>query len=223
MCSLHGEPATVQDFRGIGEGSTQVARVLTVHVLAELANVKGCPAAAQFAAVAVPGPAEGRRAWENPETEPRGPVSKPAIHRAVGSIDLAALEEVGVRSSRPRFPLARALAANRNAGNHDETVALVNLASGAPLALPGFTDDGGERAAMRDLPELSDIRGTVITVDALRTVGTSAALITHGCGGNHAFTVKGNAPETFGILDGGDRENDTTRHFAEDLDKRHGP
>lgn len=184
---------------------------------------EGLPRRRAVRAVAVPGPAEAIGAWESPGTELRGRVSKPAIHRVVGSIDPAALEEMGARSSRPRFPLARALAAHHNAENHFETAVLVDIASGAPLALPGFTDDGGERAAMRDLPEFSDIRGTVITVDALRTVGTSAALITHGCGGNHAFTVKGNAPETFGILDGGDRENDTTRHFAEDLDKRHGP
>ena len=124
----------------------------------------------------------------------------------------------------PVFPLARALAAHHNAENHFETAVLVDLASGAPLALPGFTDDGGERAAMRDLPELSDIRGTVITVDALRTVGTSAALITHGCGGQPCLHRQGQrAGDIWQSSTAVTGENDTTRHFAEDLDKRHGP
>lgn len=159
-----------------------MACVLTAHVLAEPANVNGCLAAGQFAQPLSRVQLKAFGAWENPGTGSRGPVPKSAIHRVIGPIDPAAIEEVRARCSRPRVPLARALAANRNAENHDGTVTLVDNASGATLALPGFNDDGGERAAMHDLPERSGIRGTVTTVDALHTVRAAAALIAHGCG-----------------------------------------
>ena len=230
MRSLHGELAAVPDFRrGQGRKHT-VACVLTVHILAERANMKGCLAAAQFARSLSQDELEAVGAWVNPRTGLREPVSKSTLHRVVQSIDPEALETVVARYARPRFPLARALAAdgkrirgaNRTGENHYETVALVDHASGAPLSLLGFTDAGGEQAALRDLLQRSDIRGTVITVDALHTVRATATLITQTCGADYVFTVKGNAPETFDILDGIDWEKDATGHFTEDLDKRHG-
>ncbi len=222
--SLHDELAAVQDFRR-GQGRKHTAAcVLTVHVLAELANMKGCLAAAQFARSLSPAQLEAIGAWKNPRTGVRDPVSKSTIHRVVQSIDPAALEDVVARYSRPRFPLARARAADgkRTGESHYETVALVDHASGAPLGLLGFNGDGGEPAAMHDLLERSDIRGTVITVDALHTVRATATLITQGCGADYVFTVKGNASETFGILDSINWERDATGHFAEDLEKCHG-
>ena len=89
MRSLHGELTAVQDFRR-GQGRKRTMdRVLTAHVLsAELANIKGCLAAAQFA-------------------------------RLLSEVQLTA---------------------------------------------------GSERAAMHDRLEISGIRGTLITFDALHTV-----------------------------------------------------
>ena len=78
--------------------------------------------------------------------------------------------------------LARALAAdgrrvrvaNHNGEGHHETVALVDHETGAPFALLNFGDDSGELAAAHDLLERSDIRGRVITLDALHTTRRTA-------------------------------------------------
>ena len=63
-----------------------VACTLTVHVLAKLANMKGCLAAVQFAR-AVGGEPGAVGAWRNPRTGLREPVSKPTLHWAVQSVD----------------------------------------------------------------------------------------------------------------------------------------
>ena len=230
MRSLHAELAAVPDFRRTQGRKHAVACVLAVHVLAELANMKGCLAAAQFARSLSQEELEAVGAWRNPKTGLREPVSKSTIHRVVQSVDPEALEDVVGRWSRPRLPLARALAAdgkrirgaNRNGDGHHETVALVDHATGAPFALLNFGDEGGELAATHDLLERSDVRGKVITLDALHTTRKTAKMVTGRCGADYVFSVKGNAPETFGILDGIDWERDATGRFAEDLEKAHG-
>ena len=124
-----------------------------------------------------------------------------------------------------RLPLARALAAdgkrirgaNRNGEDHHETVALVDHASGAPFALLNFGEEGGELAAAHDLLERSDIRGKVITLNALHTTRKTAKLITERA--DYVFAVKGNSPETFGILDSIDWERDAAGRFEEDVEK----
>ncbi len=60
----------------------------------------------------------------------------------------------------------------------------------------------------------------MITLDA--TTRKTAALITRRCGADYVFSVKGNAPETFDILDGIDWETDASGRFKEKLDKAHG-
>ena len=209
MRSLRAELAAVPDFRRAQGRKHTVACVLAVHILAELANMKGCLAAAQFARSLSQEELAAVGAWRNPKTGLREPVSKSTLHRVVQSVDTEALEDVVNRWSRPRIHLARALAAdgkrirgaNRNGGGHHETVALAGHETGAPFALLNFGDEGGETAAAQDLLERSDIRGRVITLDALHTTRKTAKLITQRCGADYVFTVKGNAPETFDILD----------------------
>ncbi len=228
MLSLHAELAAVPDFRRAQGRKHTVACVLAMHVLAELANMKGCLAAAQFARSLSQAELEAVGAWTNPKTGLREPVSKSTIHRVVQSVDPEALEDVIARWSRPRLHLARALAAdgkrirgaNRNGEDHHETVALVDHASGAPFALLNFGEEGGELAAAHDLLERSDIRGKVITLDALHTTRKTAKLITERA--DYVFAVKGNSPETFGILDSIDWERDAAGRFEEDVEKAHG-
>ena len=104
-------------------------------------------------------------------------------------------------------PTARRIrGANRNGDGHHETVALVDHHSGAPFALLNFDEDGGERAATHDLLERSDISGKVITLDALHTTRNTAKLITQRA--DYVFVVKGNASQTFDILDTIDWDSD---------------
>ncbi len=112
--SLYAELAAIPDFRRAQGRKHTAASVLTVHVLAEFANMKGCVAAAQFARSLSQEELEAIGAWLNPKTGLREPVSKSTIHRVIQSIDPEALEDVltHTRWSRPRLHLARALAAD---------------------------------------------------------------------------------------------------------------
>ena len=230
MRSLYGELAAIPDFRRAQGKKHTVACVLAVHILAELANMKGCLAAAQFARSLTQEELKAVGAWRNPKTGLYEPVSKSTLHRVVQSVDPEALEDAVGRYGKPRILLARALAAdgkrirgaNRNGEGHHETVALVDHASGAPFALLNFDDEGGEQAATHDLLERSDIRSRVITLDALHTTRKTAALITERCGADYVFSVKGNAPETFAILDTIDWDTDASDRFTEELQKAHG-
>ena len=230
MRSLHAELAAVADFRRAQGRKHTVACVLTVHVLAELANMKGCLAAEQFARSLTQAELKAVGAWRSPKTGRYEPVSKSTLHRVVQSVDPEALEDALGRYGKPRIHLARALAAdgkrirgaNRNGAGHHETVALVDHASGAPFALLNFDDKGGELAATHDLLERHDVRGRVITLDALHTTRKTAALITQRCGADYVFSVKGNAQETFAILDSIDWDKDASGRFTEDLGQAHG-
>ena len=134
------------------------------------------------------------------------------------------------RWSRPRLSLARAIAAdgkrirgaNRNGDGHHETVTLVDHVTGAPFAILGYNDDGGEIAALNDLLLRCDIRGRIITVDALHTTRETARLITERCGADYVLNVKGNASETFALLDSIDWERDRDRAHVGESEKQHG-
>lgn len=230
MRSLLAELAAVPDGRRAQGRKHQVESVLAVHVLATLANMRGCLAAAQFAQSLSQAELAAIGAWRNPRTGLREPPAKSTLHRVVQSVDPEALEDVLRRFSAPRLPLARALAgdgkrirgANRNGDGHHETVALVDHATGAPVALLGFADEGGERAAMHDLLERTGIRGRTVTLDALHTVRNTARLITERCGADYVMAVKANAPETFALLEGIDWERHRDGRHAEAPAKGHG-
>ena len=127
--SLHAELAAVPDFRQAQGRKHTVASVLTVHVLAEIANMtRAASPPMQFARALSQDESEAVSAWRNPRTGRCEPVSKSTLHRVVQSVDPEALEDVVGRWSRPRLPLARALAADgkrilgaiRNGDGHHE-------------------------------------------------------------------------------------------------------
>ena len=111
MRALHAELMRIPDFRRRQGRKHTVACVLCVHILAELANMKGCLAAAQFARALSQEELEAVGAWRNRRTGLCVPPSKSTIHRVVQMIDPEALEDVVGRYCGPRLPLARALAA----------------------------------------------------------------------------------------------------------------
>ena len=230
MRSLYDELAALPDHRRAQGRKHPVACVLAVHILATLANMRGCLAAEQFARSLSQEELAAIGAWRNPKTGRREPVAKSTLHRVVQAVDPEAIEGVLNRFAPARLPLARALAAdgkrirgaNRNGGGHHETVALVDHDTGAPVATLGFGDKGGERAALRDLLERTDIRARVVTLDALHTVRDTARLITLRHGADYLMTVKANAPETFAALSAIDWGRRRDGCHAEDPVKAHG-
>ena len=229
MRSLYAELAAIPDYRRAQGRKHTVACVLTIHLLATMANMKGCLAAAQFAKALSQDELEAVGAWKNPKTGLYEPVAKSTLHRVVQSVDPEALEAVLHRYAQTRIPLARALAgdgkrirgANRNGDGHHETVTLVDHTSGAPVAMLGFADQGGELAALHDLLERIDIQDKIITLDALHTVRNTARRILSG-DADYVMAVKGNAPETFKHLDLIDWKQVRDGHYAEEPTKAHG-
>ena len=86
-----------------------------------------------------------------------------------------------------------------NDDTHFETVTLVTHA-GHPLASRCCRDEGGEIAATRALLEDVDVRGCLITLDALHTTRDTERAIVETHGADYLLAVKGNCPETFAAL-----------------------
>ena len=234
MRSLHTELAGIQDWRRAQGCKHSLAGTLTVIVLATLANMKGCSAAARFGKSLSQEELAAIRVRRNKRTGLFEPPAKSTIHRAMEAVDPEILENVLRRCLGHRIQIARALAtdgkriqaASRNGMGHHKTVALIDHATGAPVEIPGHHDGGGggggDLAAMHDLLKRSDIRGKVITLEGQYTVRDTARLITERRGADYVFTVKDNAPKTHAALGGIDWERERDGHYAEDATKAHG-
>lgn len=228
--SLYQELTEVKDFRR-GQGRKHsVASVLSVYILARLANLRGPIAAAEYAQLLSQRELEAIGAWKNPKTGRYVPVSKSTLHRVISSVDPEEIEAVLRRFSRPRLQLGRAIAvdgkrirgANRNGEDHFETATLVEHASRLPVATLSFNDDGGEIAAVRALLEKVDVSGRVLTLDALHTTRETARVIVRTHAADYLLTVKENAPETHQLLSTIDWERDATGFSRQDTDLAHG-
>ncbi len=204
--------------------------MLATYLLARLSNMRGPVAAAECAGTLSQRETEAPGAWKDPKTGRFVPVSEPALHRVVASVDPERFEAALQRFATARPNLGRAIAvdgkrirgANRNGAGHHETATLVDHATRAPLASLAFNEEGGEVAAVHAPLERVPVDGRVITLDALHTTRKTARLIKDTHGADYLMTVKGNAPETREILASIDREEDGSGHFAEDIDKARG-
>ena len=167
----------------------------------------------------------------NPKTGLREPVSKSTLHRVVQSVDPEALEDVLGRYGKPRFPPRPGARRRRQAHSRRQPHRREPLRDRGPrrprLRRTSFaarlhrcrrrTGGLARPSAAQRHPRHGDHRRRVA-----HGARKTATLITQTCGADYVFTVKGNAPETFDILDGIDWEKDATGHFTEDLDKCHG-
>ncbi len=169
MRSLHDELAVIEDFRRAG--STRCA-----HVLAELANMKGCLAAAQFAQslsrdeLKAIGGTRGRSCASRPPGRPSTGSSGRSIPRRSRMCSAA-----GSPGRLP--PTASASAA--------PTATATTRPWPSRLRRTLRAVELRRRRAGGHLLERTDVRGKVIT----RTM--SATLITRCCGADHVFPVKG--------------------------------
>ena len=228
--SLYDELMRVPDFRRAQGRKHTSASVLAVHILALLADMHGCLAAAQYAKSLNQTELEALGAWHNPKSGRFVPVSKSTLHRVVANADPAAVEAVLRRYAAPRLQIGQALAtdgkrirgANRNVDGHFETATIVAHGTGVPFASLNFHDEDGEVAAVRALLDEVPVAGRVITIDALHTVRDTARAIVETHGADYLMTVKRNAQETFRTLETIDWEKDATGGFDEAFDKAHG-
>jgi len=229
--SLYEELECVGDFRRAQGRRHTVACVLAIYILAFLSRMRGPVAAAQYAKNLSQGELEMLGAWYNKKKQRFCPPSKSTMHKVISSLDTQQLEDVIRRYSSQRLGFAQAVAidgkrirgANRNGEDHYEVVTLVEHGSGFPVAGIDYREEGTERAAALDLiSRVEDVRGRVITLDALHTTKKTAKTIVNECGADYLFTVKGNSQLTCERLSSVDWERDATGHFTEKIDKVHG-
>ena len=173
-------------------------------------------------------------AWRDPEARRWVAPSDSTLCRVFADTDPDALQEVLRRWAAPRTipsgpqPVLaadgkRLRGANRHTaqGVDFETVTLVTH-DGRPLATRCCRDEGGESAALRALLDDVEVRGSVLTVDALHTTRDTALAIVDLHGADYLFTVKGNCPETFAALSALDWAAPGVRHDAAAPEKGHG-
>ena len=94
--------------------------------------------------------------------------------------------------------------------------------SGRPLASRCCRDEGGERAALRALLDEVDLRGSVITLDALHATRDLERALVDIHQADYLLTIKGNCPETLAALTGLDWTGSRVRHHAGAPEKGHG-
>ena len=110
MRALNGELMRIQGFRRRQGCKQTVACVPCVHIHAELANMRGCLATAQFAKALSQAELAAVCTWRNRRTGLCEPHFRASIHRVVRMIVPEALEDVVGRHCAPGIPLARARA-----------------------------------------------------------------------------------------------------------------
>ena len=208
--------------------------VLAICALARLSGLCGPAATERFAKLLDQEALRALGAWRNP-TEGRWVApSDSTICRVVADTDPDALAAVLGKWAAPRFAGTAAIPAlaadgkrirgvNRhtNEDTHFETVTLVSHA-GHPLASRCCRDEGGEVAATRALLEDVDVRGCLITLDALHTTRDNERTIIETHGADYLLAVKGNCPETFAALTTLDWNAAAVRHHVAEPEQGHG-
>ena len=212
----------------------KLATVLSVCALARLAGVSGPAATERFAKYLSQEELRALGAWRDPEAGRWVAPSDSTLCRVMADTDPDALQDVLRRWAAPRTVTSGptpALAADgkriRGANRHTgegvsfETVTLVTH-EGRPLASRCCRDEGGELAATKALLEDIDVRGCLVTLDALHTNRDTERAIVDIHGADYLFAVKDNCPETFTALAALDWAAPSVRHHRAPPEKGHG-
>ena len=231
--SLRDLFAEVPDARR-GQGRKhRLSTVLSICALAWLAGQRGPAATERFARNLDQEELRALGAWRDPVAGRWVAPSDSTICRVLMDTDPDALQDVLREWAAPRLaedadmPAVaadgkRIRGANRNAGGaYFETVTLVTH-GGRPLASRCCRDEGGEIAALRALLEDVDLRGAVVTLDALHSNRDTERAILGMHGADYVLAIKPDCPATFAGLDGMDWDGPDVRRHAEEPAKGHG-
>ena len=223
--------AETADFRRAQGRKHRLEMVLAICILARLAGKVGPLATSRYAQKMTPNQLQTLGAWRHAKGRCVAP-SLATIHRIMTETDPEALPAVThrwVTTQLTRQPLEALAAdgkringANRHSKDHFETVILVRHQDAVPIAVRICRDQGGEQAAMAALLEDVDIRGAIITIDALHTNRVMAEAIVLVNGAHFLFTVKENNPELSQFLTSLDWDRVAQDRFTENPEKGHG-
>ena len=215
--SLLQEFASIPDHRRPQGRKFQLPTLLAIWELARLSGYRGVDATWRYAC-ALNQRSCATRPWRHPgyRSHPPSsshPASSPDRDRPGGS--------AGPQKPPAAFQYRagdhdgkRLRGANRQGEAHYQTVSLVNHANAMPIATRAYTEQGGEIAAVLALLEEVDVRGSVITLDALHTTRNTALAIRHRHRAHYLFTVTGQRAG-FQTLETIDWDRDASSHFCE--------
>ena len=232
LCSLRDLFAALPDARR-GQGRKHsLATVLSVCALAWLSGQRGPAATERFARHLGQDELRALGAWRDPVAGRWVAPSDSTLCRVLADTDPDALAAVLEQWAAPRqapdeAPVfaadgKRIRGANRHAdGAYFETVTLVTH-GGRPLASRCCRDEGGERAALRALLDEVDLRGSVITLDALHATRDLERALVDIHRADYLLTIKGNCPETLAALTELDWTGPRVRHHVSAPEKGHG-
>ena len=217
-----------------GRSKEMFVRPLRVDARARLAGVSGPAATERFARYLSQEELRALGAWRDPVAGRWVAPSDSTLCRVMADTDPDALQDVLRRWAAPRTiasaPMPalaadgkRIRGANRHTGEgvYFETVTLVTH-EGRPLASRCCRDEGGELAATKALLEDIDVRGCVITLDALHATHDTERALVDIHRADYLFTVKDNCPETFTALTALDWAAPSVRHHRAPPEKGHG-
>ncbi|MCY3770144.1 MAG: ISAs1 family transposase [Gammaproteobacteria bacterium] len=230
MRTLYEERLQVEDFRRPQGRKHTMASTIATHILARISGFVGFAEAAQFTRSLTQKELQALGAWCNPRTGRYEAVSKSTLHRVLQQADPEALEAVLRRYSAPRLQVGKAVAAdgkrvraaNRHSADHYESITLVEHGTGQPVNSLTIHDESGEHAAVHALLESVEVRGRVITVDALHTVRSLARSIVEAYQADYLMTVQGNAADTHQQLSTVRWDEQSTGSWTSDVEMEHG-
>ena len=237
---LFGEVPDPRRRRGVRH---KLPAILSLYMLGRLCGWHGPVAVEELGKAMSQDDLEAIGARFDRKTERYIPASAATICRVMQHVDPDALQRVlliwaaqwGIDIAAGSGPQAgerlalaadgkRIRGANRNTpeGVQYETITLVLHGCAKPLAMRIYREEGGELAAFKALLEDVDVRGRLITVDALHATFEMEQRIVDMHGADYLFTIKKDCPDTFAALREVDWKTTATGTFTEDVDKAHG-
>ena len=222
--SLFDHLRRVPEFRCARGVRHPLGTVLAIAA-AKLAGARGPTAIAEFGARLDQRQLAAVRAFRSPTTGRLTPPSRASMHRLLSGIDPDALDravrEFSAARRSPQGALAidgKSAPLNRPGGPDDGRMFLAAVTHGDGLVAGQTASDGvgGEIVGARRLIRELDVRGRVLTLDALHSCPKTARLILDR-GADYVLPVKGNHRTVLEDLEAFD-----AAPAAETLDKGHG-
>jgi hypothetical protein len=208
MEDLHRRLRELPDCRRPRGQRHRLATVLTIAIAAVLAGSRGYTAIAEWAARLTQKQLKRLRARYNPRTGRFEPPSEPTIRRILQGADVAAID-----ASLSDWLLGLTGAADAVAVDGKTLRAAVREDGTRVHLLSAFLQGQGVTVAQREIPAKTneipeikpllaplDLRGRVVTADALHTQRESARFLVEDKHAHYLFTVKENQPTLYDDL-----------------------
>ena len=197
--SLFDFLGSVPDFRRAQGRKHRLRTILAIAIAGKLAGVPGITALAEFAGRLTQAQLKAVRSYRNPKTGELEPPSQTTMHRVLANLDPDDLDRA-VRDWAATQGVAGDPVAldgkgspERVQGPKDDRMLIAAMEHGSGLVLGQTASEsaGGEIEGVRRLLSEIDVRGRVVTLDALHSCRKTAAHILEQ-GADYLITVKGN-------------------------------